>query len=202
MEIPTDVTAEDLQAASIPLEPDEVIAPRRKGRQPYPRDADGNIIYPPGHKRHGQGSGKNPYTPANRQARIDKYRVAIQGANWYVVDGMCIVCQIPPIMAKNPVEHSLTPIGQMLSMDQALVDMYAVTYAHAQETEVGLKVSQAIDKFTPYGYIIVSAGMTVFWVAAIVKARKQIQEAAQQMATVMQMRAQAEAEAQGEAMAL
>jgi hypothetical protein len=85
----SDVSEEFASGSSIDVAPQE---PKRRGRQPYPRDAAGNIVRPDGSK------GKAPTTRA---------RVNLEDQiNGFISLVNTVVMAFKPIMALDPIEQT------------------------------------------------------------------------------------------------
>lgn len=165
--------------------------PKRRGRKPYPRDADGNIIRPDGStgaKRRTTTSGRP--TVDNRDARKKEIVATLVDINPLICQGMCLVNGIPVQYAmginlqKGSADFGktfITPIGAMLVMPDQLIDVYGEAGARFAETPLGLKISDNIGGFTAYAFCLMAVVTTGFWVAGIVRNRGQLKPIIEQM---------------------
>lgn len=177
----TILTPEDMESTSVPTDTEiQQTTKRQRGRKPLPRDADGNIIRPPGYippsqRRKGSELDREQEKLELRRQRRSRYEETIRkDVNPYLIDIGSMLTSIPKqaMIQQRGNTFVLTPLGEQIAWNEVQIKVHATTLARLQETERGQQLLESLEGISPYAFLGLSGIMILMWFMGLMSIRQ------------------------------
>ena len=184
--IPTDdviapITAEDMEPTNVPSDTTiQQTTKKRKGRQPYPRDENGNIIrpagwIPPSQRRKGSELDEEQEKLELRRQRRERYAETIRkDVNPFLLDIGSMLTSLPKqaLVQQRGNDFFLTPLGEQVAWNETQIRVHSTTLARLQETERGQQLLESLEGISPYAFLGLSGLMLLMWFMGMMSLRQ------------------------------